>query len=247
MQSGENSTQFERVLLQIRQMILDGEFQSGSHVAEIPLAEKLNVSRTPVRLALGVLEQEGLLESAPRRGFTVREITLDHIIQAFDIRGALEGLACRLAVEKGLSADLIAALNGCIHEGEALLAKGKLTNADTQSWSRLNVKFHNLIVDATRNKRLHDVIAFNNRVPLVAAGAIAFTASHLDLAFHYMRQAHSEHCDIFDALRSGQSGRAEALAIEHAYKSRKNIEQLLTDISGRNAPIRLRELKIVAG
>ena len=246
MQSGESSTQFERALLQIRQMILDGEFPSGVHIAEIPLAERLKVSRTPVRLALGVLEQEGLLESVPRRGFTVREITADHIINAFDVRGALEGLACRLLVERGPSSDTITALNVCIKEGDALLANGKLSSADAQSWSKLNVQFHRQIIDAAGSQQLADVIAFNNRVPLVSAGAIAFTATNLDLAFRYMQQAHSEHCDIVDAINARQAARAEALAVEHAYKSRKNIELLLTSVSGRNAPLRLRELRLVA-
>lgn len=247
MQSGENRTQFERVLLQIRQMILNSEIPSGVHIAEIPLAERLKVSRTPVRLALGVLEQEGLLESAPRRGFRVREITSDHIIHAFDIRGTLEGLACRLLVERGPSGETIAELGKCIKEGDALLAKGKLTSADAQSWSKLNSEFHKRLVEGAENQQLADVIAFNNRVPLVSASAIAFTATTLDIAFHYMTQAHSEHCDIFDAISSRQAARAEALAIEHAYKSRRNIEKLLTSIDGRNAPIRLRGLRLVTG
>ncbi|MEQ9199363.1 MAG: GntR family transcriptional regulator, partial [Rhodospirillales bacterium] len=65
-------TNLEFVTLKLRDMILSGAFQPGERIAEIPVSAQLGVSRTPVRLALNILEQEGLLTGASRRGFAVR-------------------------------------------------------------------------------------------------------------------------------------------------------------------------------
>ncbi|MBK8063820.1 MAG: GntR family transcriptional regulator [Betaproteobacteria bacterium] len=125
--------QVEKVTLQLRQMIMSGEFAPGARIAEIPLAQRLGVSRTPVRLALGLLEQESLVVSSPRRGFVVREITISEIVDAFDVRGALEALACQRALEHGLDGATRAALMDCVAEGDRLLAKGHFDEADASS------------------------------------------------------------------------------------------------------------------
>lgn len=65
----------QQVLLKLRKMIISGELEGGSRIAEIPTAELLNVSRQPVRMAFRLLEQEGLLLKNPTRGYTVREIS----------------------------------------------------------------------------------------------------------------------------------------------------------------------------
>lgn len=232
-----NERQLEKVTLQLRRIILEGEFSPGTKIAEIPLAQRLSVSRTPVRLALGILEQEGLLVSSPRRGFAVREITVKEIVDGFDVRGALEGLACRLAVEKGLQVRTRIALEECLADSERLIAKGHISEEDARGWSSMNARFHSEIVAAAGNGPLSSASTYNNRLPLVSPGAIAFFGGDLDSYLDLLRQAQAEHKSIFDALVKGQSARAEALAREHVYKSRENLRVLLDRATTRrNTP-----------
>src|SRR5205814_7073708 len=89
-----------RAIVRIREMILRGELAAGARVAEAPLAQLLGMSRTPVRQALPVLAQEGLLGEHETRGYVVRGFSSADILDAVDLRGGLEGLAVR-GVEDG--------------------------------------------------------------------------------------------------------------------------------------------------
>jgi DNA-binding GntR family transcriptional regulator len=95
------NTQLTHAIVRIREMILRGELAPGQRVAEAPLADLLGVSRTPVRQALPLLAQEGLLSEHETRGYVVRAFTAEDIVDAIDLRGALEGLAIRKVTESG--------------------------------------------------------------------------------------------------------------------------------------------------
>src|SRR5579863_6849384 len=86
-------SQTGRTLLNLREMLLSGEFQPGERISELPLVAKLGVSRTPIRLALDRLAHEGLLEVSPSGGFVVGEFTVEDIWDAIETRGVLEGAA----------------------------------------------------------------------------------------------------------------------------------------------------------
>lgn len=228
MQNEENKDrQVEKVTVQLRRMLMAGEFQPGSRIPEVPLAERLGVSRTPVRLALGKLEQDGLLVSEPRRGFMVRKITVQEIVDAYDVRGALEALAGRLAIERGITIATRITMEECIAQGQEMLAKGHFVDDDAKPWSEMNERFHMAIVKAAHNEPLVNALAFNARLPLVSPGAIAFKAQSLEVSYRYMSIAQQEHCDILDAVRNRQAVRAESLLREHAYKSRENLRASL--------------------
>ena len=94
-------TQITRALLSLREQILSGEFSPGERMSELPLVDRLGVSRTPLRLALAALEHEGLLQRLPGGGYAVREFTQAEIADAIEIRGVLEGTAARFAAERG--------------------------------------------------------------------------------------------------------------------------------------------------
>jgi GntR family transcriptional regulator of vanillate catabolism len=89
------------VVATLRQRIVDGRYPPGTRLAEIPVADALGVSRTPVRLAFRTLEQEGLLEKTGKRGLVVRAFTQADVLCAIEVRGALEGLAARRLAERG--------------------------------------------------------------------------------------------------------------------------------------------------
>src|SRR5205807_457853 len=100
----------------------------GERVAEAPLAERLGMSRTPVRQALPVLAQEGLLAEHQTRGYVVRGFSTADVLDAIDLRGVLEGLAARRVAERGVSRTLLQALRVCLAEGDQILAEGHVAD-----------------------------------------------------------------------------------------------------------------------
>src|SRR3954462_1859927 len=96
----EAGSQTLRAALALRELILDGELPPGVRVAEIPLSERIGVSRTPLRLALARLEHEGLRTPLSGGGFIVRPSTREETPDAIELRGVLEGRAARLAAER---------------------------------------------------------------------------------------------------------------------------------------------------
>lgn len=221
------STRVEAVTLKLRDMIIAGELPAGSRVPERDLAEAFGVSRTPVRVALGILEAEGLVSGEPNRGFVVCEFSLEDVLSAFDVRGVLEGLAARAAVERGIDRAALDTLQACITEGEMLVASGLCGADDMRRWSLANDSFHGTIIRSAGLGTLEKVHAFMSRMPLAAPVAILFTSDQHDDAQARMVEAHGDHVHIFEALNRGQAARAEDLMREHAYRSREHLARLL--------------------
>src|SRR5215216_2491511 len=94
------ASQTARALVNLRELLLRGEFGPGERVSELPLAARLGVSRTPIRLALERLANIGLLDVNAGGGFTVRGFRASDALDAIEIRGVLEGTAARLAAER---------------------------------------------------------------------------------------------------------------------------------------------------
>src|SRR5882757_11583501 len=105
-------SQMMRALLRLRELILSGEFAPGERMSELPLVERLGVSRTPLRLALATLEHEGLLRGLDGGGYVVREFTQADMSDAIELRGVLEGTAARFAAQRGASARDVRSLRG---------------------------------------------------------------------------------------------------------------------------------------
>ena len=132
----------------LRQAILRGELKPGERLMEIQLANKLGVSRTPIREAIRKLELEGLVLMIPRRGAEVAEITEKSLRDVLEVRAALEELAVDLACDR-ISAEDIQNLKEAAKEFEAALQGGDVTE-----YAEADVKFHDIIYLATDNQRL---------------------------------------------------------------------------------------------
>src|SRR5262245_36169077 len=128
---------YKNVALRLREMILRGDLAPGERLAEIALAERLGVSRTPIRQALPALAREGLLSAAGRRGYVVRSFSPEEVLDAIETRGVLEGLAARRVAERGTSPELIQSLKGCLAEGDAILARKRFESAEEQRYSEM--------------------------------------------------------------------------------------------------------------
>jgi len=213
----EGSIDPTSVVTTLRQLIVSGRLPAGERVAEIPVADSLGVSRTPVRLAFRSLEQEGLLEKTGKRGYVVRRFSEADVRSAIEVRGTLEGLAARHLAERGLSAEVRAALAQAIADGQAVLGKGHMVEDDIARWSALNQRFHDAIVSAHESRVIADAIARNNHLPFASADSIALDRQALPAEYEKLRVAQIHHQLVFDALERRESARVEMLMREHAW------------------------------
>src|SRR6202011_2834971 len=136
------------VMDQIRDAILGGSVGAGERLSEVRLSRSLAVSRTPVRAALQALAGEGLLDYAPNRGFTVREFPLNAIVDAYDIRASLEGVAARFAAERGLSPEENAVIQRSLLAGDRLLERGSFEAGDLTRYRDINGVLHVTLIAA---------------------------------------------------------------------------------------------------
>ena len=217
--AGKNS----RVIVRIREMILQGELSPGQRVREVELASKLGVSRTPVRESLPILAREGVLTQLDTRGFVVRAFTAREIMDAIDVRGVLEGLAARMLAEQGPSRRLIDSLHECLREGDEIFSKGHLIESDEARYAEMNKQFHSLIAEGAGSKVVAEAIEHNNRIPFAAPHAIAFDRVDLPRMYDVLRYTHRQHQAIVQALENGEGVRVAALMFEHAYATRESI------------------------
>ena len=224
-QQGESlvSTQLAEAIVRLREMILRAELVPGQRVAEAPVAEQLGMSRTPVRQALPLLAQEGLLTEHGKRGYVVRAFTPRDVLDAIDIRGVLEGLAARRVAERGTSKAFVRELRACLQDGDALLRKRSIEASDEAPYAEMNVRFHGLILREAGSLILSETLERNTRVPFAGPQALAFDKTNLEQMYNMIYHAHRQHHAIVDALERGESGRAEALMREHSNAAKESL------------------------
>jgi len=204
------------VVQRLREMILQGVLKSGERLTEAGVAERLGISRTPVRQSLPALAKEGLLVASGARGFAVRGFTPDEAIQALRLRAALEGLAARAVAEAGLGSEMLGRFEACLAEGDAIFAKRRVAEDDEALYGAMNERFHGLLLEAAGNALLSEFVARCNVVPFVSPGTIAFDRGDLPTVHDFLSYAHRQHHAIVDAMRTRQGSRAEYLLREHA-------------------------------
>ncbi len=218
----------DEIVLTLRELIATGAFAPGQRLAEIPVADRLGVSRTPVRRALALLAGEGLLAPAGARGYLVRSFSFKDIIDAIEVRGLIEGMAARLVAEAGPSDATLARLDACVAEGEDILSTGTLDAQGDARWAAMNGRFHGLIIGACGNKALIEALTRNDKLPFAAAGALAgaelIEPDLREQRRDVLRHAQVQHVAIAESLRGRKSARAEALMREHALQAARNIE-----------------------
>jgi GntR family transcriptional regulator, vanillate catabolism transcriptional regulator len=217
-----NRTQITRALLRLRELIFNGEFAPGERMSELPLVERLGVSRTPLRLALAELEHEGLLRGLPGGGYVVREFTQGDVRDAVELRGVLEGTAARFAAERGAAARDLRALRAT----NATI--GKLVHlADYESFERfldLNEVFHARLMKMARSPLLQRALEGIVSLPFASPSAFVLAEAELPASRDILIIAHRHHEVLIEAIERRQSARAEAVAREHARLSLTNLE-----------------------
>jgi GntR family transcriptional regulator of vanillate catabolism len=184
--------QGQRVLSTLRQMIISGQLTAGQRLVEIPTAEKLGVSRMPVRIAFRTLEQEGLLIKLSGRGYRVREITDGEIQGAVEVRGVLEGLAACQVAQKGLSEIQKQDFIDCLKQADELFEKGYVTEEDLEDYYHFNKRFHTSIIEASANPAIAAALSKGEHLPFASVNALAIDQTRLDLEYRRFNYAHMQ-------------------------------------------------------
>jgi GntR family transcriptional regulator of vanillate catabolism len=209
-------------LLGLRELIFSGAFAPGERMAELPLVQRLGVSRTPLRLALAELEHEGLLRSLPAGGYVVREFTQGDVRDAIELRGVLEGTAARFAAERGAPARELRALRATNDTIHTLVHR-----ADYESFERylhLNESFHARLLKIAQSPVLERALDGIVSLPFAGPSAFVLAEAELPASREILIIAHRHHSGLIEAIERRQSARAESLAREHARLALTNLE-----------------------
>lgn len=192
----------ERIYEEIVRMIVSGELPSGTALDEKVLTEKLQVSRTPFREALGTLAKEGLIEIRPYRGFFVRSFSRQETEDLYELRKVLECFAVELAVPQ-MSDRHIAGFEKLLDEGVEALHRG-----DMETYGARDRAFHETIAELSGNAALIETLS---RLALQIQVGRTIANESKDFA----ERAARERDDILAAFRKRDIGRACGLMHTH--------------------------------
>ena len=212
-----------RVAQRIRELIVEGILPPGTRVAEAAIAERLGVSRTPVRNALPALASEGLLEPAGKRGYAVRNFTVEDSYRATEIRCVLEGYAARELASRSDRGPIIEELRDTLAQGDSIFAKGHVVKDDENAYAEMNRRFHDLIVGGAEDPLLSDLIQRVYSVPFVAPEVVAFNRIPLEEIYPILISGHHQHHAIVDAIEEGEPHVAETLMRGHSSPARRSL------------------------
>lgn len=186
--------------------IRDGVYRPGAALREEEVAARLGVSRTPVREALGRLQEKGLLEAAPGRGLAVAILSASQIFELYAMREEMEGIVARYAAHHATDAE--------IGNLERINTAFAATSDDPRAAAQLNREFHARLYDAARNRYLrqavedlHETIALLSDTTFIHPGRTAIAAR--------------EHELLLQAIRKRDVAEAQAKAVDHIREALK--------------------------
>ncbi|MCW1411266.1 GntR family transcriptional regulator [Rhizobium sp. 1AS11] len=192
--------------LSILDAIRDGTYRPGAALREEEVAARLNVSRTPVREALGRLQEKGLLEAAPGRGLAVAALSSSQIFELYAMREEMEGIVARYAAHHATDAE--------IANLERINASFAAAQGDANAAARFNREFHARLYEAARNRYLqHAVEDLHETIALLS-----------DTTFSHPGRtgvAADEHSLLIEAIRQRDTVAAQARAVEHIREALK--------------------------
>jgi DNA-binding GntR family transcriptional regulator len=173
---------------------------------EEELARELGLSRTPIREALAVLQAEGLVDTAPNRGATVREHDAEDLDDLYRLRALLEGYAAGRAATN-MPAKRVAELFASCERFE------KITDGDIAALVKENLLFHNTIIEAAASRRVAELVLKVIELPLVYKSYIWYSPEQRRISAHFHRQ-------ITVAIEARDADRAQFLMKEHVFEAR---------------------------
>jgi GntR family transcriptional regulator of vanillate catabolism len=213
----------------MRELLLRGEFRPGDRIPEIPLAARLQVSRTPLRLVLGRLEEEGLVQARPTGGFVAAEFSIRDIHDGIELRGALEGTAAKLAAERVTRPDELHAIRQCLVKIDRLLNRWTSGTDALARYIALNAQFHSALVDLAKSPMVRRAIDRAVALPFASPNAFLMGHAQKKEGREIVQLSQMHHRAIVEAIGSREPARAEAMAREHSRLARTSLETILRD------------------
>jgi len=217
-------SQTTKATLGLRELIFAGELAPEERVPELGLADRLGVSRTPLRLALATLAHEGLLRALPGGGFVVCSFSLDDVADAIELRGVLEGTAARFAAERLGSPSELADLVAVTQQLDAVV--GEPTPV-LERFVELNDAYHRALVVLAKSDAVARAIANAVALPFASPSALLASQAALTREHEVLVVAQHQHRAMLEAVRARHGARAEEIAREHARLAMLNLELVL--------------------
>lgn len=208
----------------LREAILDGRLPAGARLKQTALADQFGISRTPIREALGRLQQEGLVELLPGGGVRATALeNLDEAVELYDLREVLDGLAARLAARRGAAASL-----GRLERALQRMARC-LDRRDPNGWFPAHLAFHDEIFRAAGHTRLRALSAIVRLSIRHFHPLLLTTGERLEAAYR-------EHRAIYEAIAAHDAEAAERLARAHIANAREIVLKVMARGQG-DAPV----------
>ena len=221
------ASQAVKAQLRLREMILAGELPAGARIAELTIVERLGVSRTPIRSALMRLEQEGLLESLPNGGYAVRTFSERDVSDAIELRGTVEGLAARLAAERGVPPDSVREARACLQQIDEVLSRPALDDEAFLRYVTLNQQFHNLLSVMAGSGVIVRELERVVRLPFASPSGFVVAQADSPQARDMLIVAQDQHRQVLDAIERREGSRAEAIMREHSRIAQRNLRDAM--------------------
>jgi GntR family transcriptional regulator of vanillate catabolism len=218
-------SQFDKALLGLRSLVLNGAFEPNARLSEVMLAERLAISRTPLRQAMDRLVDEGLLERIGTGGCRVAAFTMADILDAIELRGVLEGTAARLAAERGADPAGLAECEATIATLDAAVCRTR--GIDFHAYVEQNARLHRLFAGLAGSAVIAREVERASRLPLASPSAFLQGQEFVPDFEVSLRLAQDQHRAILAAIKAREGTRAEALAREHARLARQNLEHVM--------------------
>ncbi len=220
-------SQFEKGLMALRSLIMNGELEPGSRLAEVALAERLEISRTPLRQAMDHLVGEGLLERIETGGCRIASFTIEDITDAIELRGVIEGTAARVAAERGADPAMLAEADRVLDEIDTALSERD--GIDFDSYVHRNADFHELLAKLSGSTVIRREVERISNLPLASPSSFLQEQAVIPDFQTSLIRAQGQHRGILEAIRGREGARAEALAREHARLALENLKYLTKD------------------
>jgi DNA-binding GntR family transcriptional regulator len=224
-----------KVYRELKSMIVDHKLKPGDKILQEKISQEFGVSRTPLMCALKKLEQEKLVQAIPRRGFYVRRFTKEEILEAFELREILEGLAARRAamIITAVQADKLRAFFRDADVSDSGQSIKRYSDEDR--------RFHNFLIELGGFDLLNDILENYNII------AVSYRIDVMEGLVRHPRETLPEHRLLIEAIASGKPDLAERLARQHFSRSRQQLlqetEQEKARQSGKPAAGKLRAFK----
>lgn len=201
----------------LRDAIIVGELRPGERLMEVQLAEKMGVSRTPVREAIRKLELEGLVAMLPRKGAHVAELSIKDMMDVLEVRASLDGLATALSASRITDAEL-KDLKHIYMQFVSYVEKDNL-----QGSIKKDVEFHDIIYRSSRNDKLIQIA--NNLREQVHRFRVIYLKDYIS-----PKEIVKEHEEIFDAISKRDSAAAQEFAQKHIKNQEETILKAIKNI-----------------